>query len=328
MPVLLPVSRAVGFFPLPVIKDSCNISIVFWFTLWTSNISMIFIMTFGNEKGEYTGIRKIPFEFKMWLMEFLRKWNNRGLLREGAGQEVKNALKIRCREEKIREVELPQGCAKRRHKQMPVVAMFCFLNQPDHRTSSVTDPCESQSQRLWRTSPLPALCAINSNTHPVLGKPVGSTGSPWRSDTNKQGRLLSQYWVRKHVEFQLWPFSCLAPCLETSPSNLPWIPAKWKGGSLCIGDFQCRKPLAESLLLLCGMGGHAPLLMVVHTGGTWKTTALSQVVTPHQGCKQRNSMWHELVKGWEMFPLFVSWQDVNLQNVVDILSLFSVRVCM
>lgn len=145
MPVLLPVSRAgrrIGFFPLPMIKDSYNMSIVCWFTLWASNIFMIFIKTLHNEQGEYTGIRKIPFEFKMWLMAFLWKWKNRGLLRERAGQEEKNALKIRCREE-IREVVLPQDCAKHRHKQMPVVAMFCFLNQPDHRTSSVTGPCES-----------------------------------------------------------------------------------------------------------------------------------------------------------------------------------------
>lgn len=62
-------------------------------------------------------------------------------------------------------------------------------------------------------------------------------------------------------------------------------------------------------------------------GGLWKTTAESQVATHHQGCKQRYRMWHELVKRWEMFPLFVSWQDVNLQNVVETLSLFYVCVC-
>lgn len=70
--------------------------------------------------------------------------------------------------------------------------------------------------------------------------------------------------LRKHMKFQLCLLGCLAPCLEASPSNLPWIPAKSKGGSLCIRDFQYRKPLAESLLLLSGMGGQAPLLMVVY----------------------------------------------------------------
>lgn len=64
MPFSLPICRAgstVGFLPLSVIKDYCNISVVFWFSLWTSNISMIFIMTFDNEQGEYTEIRNVSF---------------------------------------------------------------------------------------------------------------------------------------------------------------------------------------------------------------------------------------------------------------------------
>lgn len=62
--------------------------------------------------------------------------------RERAGQEEKNELKLRCREKKIREAELTQDCTKHRRKQMHVVAMFCFLNQPDYRTCSVTDACD------------------------------------------------------------------------------------------------------------------------------------------------------------------------------------------
>lgn len=62
--------------------------------------------------------------------------------RQRAGQEEKNVLKIRCREKKIREADLTQDCSKTRDKHMHVVAMFCSLDQPDHRTCSVTGTCE------------------------------------------------------------------------------------------------------------------------------------------------------------------------------------------
>lgn len=62
--------------------------------------------------------------------------------RKTAAQEEKTTLKIRCREKKIKESGLTQDCTKHIHKQMCVVAMFCFLNQPDHRICSVTDACE------------------------------------------------------------------------------------------------------------------------------------------------------------------------------------------
>lgn len=126
-------------------------------------------------------------------MTFLWKRNNRGLLREGAGQEVENALKIRCREEKIGEVVLPQDCAKHRHKQMPVVAMFSFLHQPDHRTGWVT----VKGKRRGCKEPAPISTVWYQQQHsPVLGEPRDSTGSPWRLDMNKQGKLLSHHWVK------------------------------------------------------------------------------------------------------------------------------------
>jgi len=62
--------------------------------------------------------------------------------REKVGQEEKNSMKKRYKEQKVREEELTQDCTKHRHKHMCVVAMFCFLNQPDHRTCSVTDDCK------------------------------------------------------------------------------------------------------------------------------------------------------------------------------------------
>lgn len=103
---------------------------------------------------------------------------------------------------------------------------------------------------------------------PCAGETQGQSWQSMEAGHERARKALITALSKKHMKFQSCLFSCLAPCLETSPSNLPWIPAKPRGVSLCIRDFQYRKPLAESLLLLCGRGGHAPLLLVVQTRGT------------------------------------------------------------
>lgn len=147
--------------------------------------------------------------------------------RERAGQEEKNALKIRCREKKIRESELTQDCTKHILKQMCVVAMFCFLNQPDHRTCSVTDACETAASTEAVNNQSPISSTVVSTATYML---------PWENPRVAAAISEGRTWTYKESFYQnieyksTWIFSCahlgawhlvLKPLLPTCPRSQP-----------------------------------------------------------------------------------------------------------